>query len=138
MWDFAELSEEASRLGGPAALRAAYIEKGFQKAVQLGAQSLRQGRIQGFVGGVLAVGVPVAGWKVFKKFRHRRAAAAPQPVVAVSETATTTEEAVIAAAESVVATAEGARVADEPEPDVESSSPASAQSTPAAGEQPSA
>ncbi|MFD6249158.1 MULTISPECIES: hypothetical protein [Streptomyces] len=135
MWDFAELSEEAGKLGGPAALRAAYIEKGFQKAVQLAAQSIRQGRIQGFVGGVFAFGVSAAGWKAFKAYRDRTEAAAP-----AADTAPAAEEVVLAEAEAVIATAEAATVIDEPEPDpaAESSPSAAAQPALAAGEQPSA
>ncbi|MFJ8545140.1 hypothetical protein ACIRFH_24570 [Streptomyces sp. NPDC093586] len=131
MWDFAELSEEASKLGGPAALRAAYIDKGFQKAVQLAAQSLRQGRIQGFVGGVLAVGVSAAGWKAFKAYCDRTEAATSEAAAVTADTAPAAEEAVIAEAEAVI---------DEPEPDpaTESSPSAAAQPGPAAGEQPRA
>ncbi|MCC0100850.1 hypothetical protein K7B10_40135 [Streptomyces flavotricini] len=137
MWDYAEFSAEARKLGGPDALRAAYVRKGLQKGFQKGIQvGVRLGQRQGFVAGVITIGVPVVGWKAFKEFRDRRAAAATQAVVGVSETVTTTEEAVIAEAEAVIATVEVAPVVDEPEraPGPESSSPAAAQSATVAGE----
>lgn len=124
MWDYAELSAEARELGGPDALRAAYVQLG-----------KRLGERRAFILGALAVGVPVAGWKVWKDYRDRRAVAASQATVVTSEAAPATEEPVAAEAEAVLAAVEAAPVVDEPEPEpaAESSpSAAAAQSTPAA------
>jgi uncharacterized membrane protein len=123
VWDYSELSAEARKLGGPDALRAAYVQLG-----------RRLGQRRAFILGALAVGVPVAGWKVFKDYRDRRAVAASQATVVTSEAAPATEEAVVAEAEAVLTAVEAAPVVDEPEPAAESSSSAAAaQSTPAAG-----
>lgn len=94
MWDYSELSAEACKLGGPDALRAAYVKLG-----------VRLGLGKGFILGAVTVGVPVVGWKVLKDFRDRRADAAAQAAAAASEAAPTTEEAVLAEAEAVIATA---------------------------------
>jgi hypothetical protein len=122
VWDYSELSAEARKLGGPDALRAAYIQLG-----------RRLGQRQAFILGALAVGVPVAGWKVWEERGDRRTAVASQ---VTSEAALATEEAVVAEAEVVLAAVEAAPVVDEPEskPAAESTPPAAAvQSTPAAG-----
>lgn len=127
MWDYSELSAEARKLGGPDALRAAYIKLG-----------RRLGQRRAFILGALAVGVPVAGWKVWKERGDRRAVAASQ---VTSEAALATEEAVVAEAELVLAAVEAAPVeaapvvdGPEPKPAAESSpSAAAVQSTPAAG-----
>ncbi|GGT44049.1 hypothetical protein GCM10010271_54950 [Streptomyces kurssanovii] len=121
MWDYSELSAEARKLGGPDALRAAYVQLG-----------RRLGQRRAFILGALAVGVPVAVWKVLKDYRDRRTAAASQATVVTSEAAPATEEAVLAEAEAVLT------AVDEPEsePAAESSpSATAAQSTPAAGGQ---
>ncbi|WNO69456.1 hypothetical protein OG830_39985 [Streptomyces sp. NBC_00121] len=123
MWDYSELSAEARKLGGPDALRAAYVQLGQRR---------------GFILGVLAIGVPVAGWKVLKDYRDRRTVAAAQATAVTSEAAPATGEAEVAEAEAVFATAEAAPVVDEPEPVAESSPSAAAQSTPVAGEHVSA
>lgn len=125
MWDYSELSAEARKLGGPDALRAAYVQLG-----------RRLGQRRAFILGALAVGVPVAGWKVLKDYRDRRAVAASQATVVTSEAAPATEEAVVAEAEAVLTAVEVAPVVDEPEPEpaAESSpSATAAQSTPTAG-----
>lgn len=125
MWDYSELSAEARKLGGPDALRAAYVQLG-----------RRLGQRRAFILGALAVGVPVAGWKVLMDYRDRRALAASQATVVTSEAAPTTGEAVVAEAEAVLTTVDVAPVVDEPEsePAAETSpSATAAQSTPAAG-----
>lgn len=127
MWDYSELSAEARKLGGPDALRAAYVQLG-----------RRLGQRRAFILGALAVGVPVAGWKVLKDYRGCRAVAASQATVVTSEAAPATEEAVVAEAEAVLTAVDVAPVVDEPEPETEpaaesSPSATAAQSTPAAG-----
>jgi hypothetical protein len=125
VWDYSELSAEASKLGGPDALRAAYVQLG-----------RRLGQRRAFILGALAVGVPVGGWKVLKDYRDRRAVAASQATVVTSEAAPTTEETVVAEAEAVLTAVDVAPVVDEPEsePAAEASpSDTAAQSTPAAG-----
>ncbi|CUW33267.1 hypothetical protein [Streptomyces reticuli] len=125
MWDYSELSAEARKLGGPDALRAAYVQVG-----------RRLGQRRGFILGALAVGVPVAGRKVLKDYRDRRAVAASQATVVTSEAAPATEEVVVAEAEAVLAAVDAAPVVDEPEPEPaadSSPSAAAAQSTPEAG-----
>lgn len=106
MWDYAELSAEARELGGPDALRAAYVQLG-----------KRLGERRAFILGALAVGVPVAGWKVWKDYRERRAVAASQATVVTFEVAPATEEAVVAEAEAVLTAVEAAPGVDEPEPE---------------------
>ncbi|MFD3760810.1 hypothetical protein [Streptomyces sp. NPDC058622] len=125
MWDYSELSAEARKLGGPDALRAAYIQIG-----------RRLGQQRAFTLGALAVGVPVAGWKVWKVCRDRRAVAASQATAVTSEAAPATEQAVLAEAETVLAAVEATPTVDEPELETaaeSSSSAAVAQSTPVAG-----
>lgn len=125
MWDYSELSAQARTLGGPDALRAAYVQLG-----------RRLGQRRAFILGALAVGVPVAGWKVLTDYRDRRAVAASQATVGTFEAVPATEESVLAEAEVVFAAVEATPVVDEPEPEPAAESTPSAavvQTTPAAG-----
>ncbi|MEH0402870.1 hypothetical protein ACFY7V_03525 [[Kitasatospora] papulosa] len=72
MWDYAKLSAEASKLGGPAALRAAYALAGRTKGLEKGfATGLRAGRTQGVVVGAGVVYVGFVGNAVYKTLRAR-------------------------------------------------------------------
>ncbi|MEU5417464.1 hypothetical protein [Streptomyces clavifer] len=78
MWDYAKLSAEAAKLGGPAALRTAYKRAGRTKGLEKGlAIGLWAGRTQGVV---VTAGVAYAGNALYKTLRARSVAnAEPTP-----------------------------------------------------------
>ncbi|WP_329451926.1 hypothetical protein OG894_28785 [Streptomyces sp. NBC_01724] len=73
MWDYAKLSAEAAKRGGPAALRAAYRLAGRQQGIKIGQMV---GRGQGVIFGA---GVGVGGTMLYNSLRTRRTGGAPEP-----------------------------------------------------------
>lgn len=71
-WDYAELAKEASRRGGPLALRYAYLGRGF------------------LMGGVVTGGA-IAGTVAYDKWSKRRAAAAAETSPEATTEAASTE-----------------------------------------------
>ncbi|MFJ6908008.1 hypothetical protein [Streptomyces griseoluteus] len=77
MWDYAKLSAEAAKLGGPAALRAAYKLAGRQQGIKIGQM---MGRGQGIVIGAT---VGVGGTMLVNRLRTlSTVGAAPAPAPA--------------------------------------------------------
>ncbi|MFJ2414323.1 hypothetical protein [Streptomyces brevispora] len=73
MWDYAKLSAEAARRGGPAALRAAYQLAGRQQGIKIGQMVGRQ------QGAIIGAGVGVGGTMLYNSLRTRRTGANPAP-----------------------------------------------------------
>ncbi len=75
MWDYAKLSAEAAKRGGPAALRAAYRLAGCQQGIKIGQTVGRQ------QGAIIGAGVGVGGTLLYNSLRTRRTGAnsAPTP-----------------------------------------------------------
>jgi len=87
MWDYAVLSKEASKLGGPAALRTAYKLAGRTKGLEKGfAIGLWAGRAQGVV---VTAGVAYAGNAIYRTLRAPRSVVSPDAQPAAEDTAGT-------------------------------------------------
>ncbi|MFD0020454.1 hypothetical protein [Streptomyces sp. NPDC058382] len=72
MWDYAKLSAEAAKRGGPAALRAAYRLAGRQQGIKIGQMV---GRQQGVI---IGAGMGVGGTMLYNSLRTRKTGAGPE------------------------------------------------------------
>ncbi|MFF3171894.1 hypothetical protein ACFVQ0_04685 [Streptomyces sp. NPDC057900] len=86
MWDYAKLSAEAAKRGGPAALRAAYRLAGRQQGIAIGQMV---GRGQGLI---IGAGVGVGGTMLYNRLRARVVVGAAEPVRESAEEAPASDE----------------------------------------------
>ncbi|MFI2470976.1 hypothetical protein ACH475_32135 [Streptomyces globisporus] len=109
MWDYAKLSAEAAKRGGPAALRSAYKLAGVKKGIEVG---LRAGRGQGFIVG----GGLVGGAWLYSKLNARTAA--EQVGASAAEAPTACQEATVPPTGALTAPSVADGIAEgDPQPD---------------------